>query len=134
MNHLQTLLNEIEAEAAQKSAEACANAALVELAGDICARINAAAEFDVCFPTWHLSPNHSRPSVTLQRHSGTSEADLITALELAGFAIEQTPARLCSLDRQRVYLMIAPGVDVLLHSLPLAIYSDANIEPLPEAA
>lgn len=134
MSHLQTLLHEIEATAVRESAEACANAALVELAGDLCARINAAAELDVCFPTWHLSPVHSRPCVTLQRNSGFTEADFITALELAGFSIEQTPARLCSLDRQRVYLMIAPGVDVLLHSLPLAIYSDANIEPLPEAA
>lgn len=136
MSHLQNLLTEIEAEAARKSAAACANAALIELAGDICQRINAAGEADTCFPTWHLE-HFPRPCVTLQKECGVTDGDFINALEAAGFAIEQLPARIASRNHlgyaSAVYLMIAPGVDALLRTLPQR-HAEALAQQLPEAA
>lgn len=135
MSHLQTLLDDIKREAAAKSSAAFRNAALVELAGEICARINAAGEIDVCFPTFHL--DMKRPCVTLQSASPATDADFINALEAAGLAIEQLPARIASRNHlgyaSAVYLMIAPGVDALLRTLPHR-HVDALAQQLPEAA
>lgn len=135
MSHLQTLLDDIKREAAAKSSAAFRNAALVELAGEICARINASGEIDVCFPTFHLDA--MRPCVTLQSASPATDADFINALEAAGFAIEQMPARIASRNHlgyaSAVYLMIAPGVDALLRTLPQR-HADALAQQLPEAA
>lgn len=136
MTHLQTLLDDIKREAAAKSSAAFRNAALVELAGAICARINASGEIDVCFPTFHLD-NIARPCVTLQSASPATDADFINALEAAGFAIEQLPARIANRNHlgyaTAVYLMIAPGVDALLRTLPQR-HADALAQQLPEAA
>lgn len=135
MSHLHNLLDDIKRDAAAKSSAAFRNAALVELAGEICARINAAGEIDVCFPTFHL--DMKRPCVTLQSASPATDADFINALEAAGFAIEQMPARIARRNHlgyaSAVYLMIAPGVDALLRTLPQR-HVDALAQQLPEAA
>ena len=87
MSYLQTYLEKIEAEAAEKSRIACANAALIELAAEVTARIHASAEMDVVFPSHHLiDPVEAekydiRSRVTLMKKGGVSNDELIDALE-----------------------------------------------------
>lgn len=118
MSHLQNLINEIEDEAATKIAKACANAALVEGASEICARINAAGNVDIAYICWHL--NSHRPSATLMSHEDRDD-ELLDAVEAAGYVIEQMPARVCRDAAGKVdcvYLMIAPAVELRVMPLP----------------
>ena len=91
MSYLQTYLEKIEADAAEESRIACANAALIELAAEVTARINASAELDVIFLSYHLIDPSEAEKVRhlLARHadekSDVSNDELIDALELAGF-------------------------------------------------
>lgn len=132
MSPLQTVLNQIEAEAAEKSALACANAALIELAADICQRINAAGEGDTCQIVWHL--NSYRPAATLMADLNATDDELIDAVEAAGFRIADLPARV---RRHRdgsidcVYLMIAPAVELRVEPKQNCVPIDVA---LPEAA
>lgn len=145
MSYLQQYLNEIEAEAAEKSRLACANAALIELAGDIVARINACGERDVVFPTYHLDCGGAHASVTLQKDLHVSNDTLIDALEIAGFPICHLPARVhrsVYSNVRHVYLMIAPGVELLIEpplprnaaGSPAANAAATHQEALPCAA
>lgn len=119
MTHLQNYLNEIEAEAAKQSQLACANAALIELAGDTLAKINAAADLDVAFLSYHLDKFHTTPSVTIQSRDQDA---FITALEAAGYRLHQLPVKVIRNyrfdDEIRVRVMIEPGVEALLRGLP----------------
>lgn len=151
MSYLQHYLETIEAEAAEKSRLACANAALIELAGDIVGRINASGERDVVYPSYHLIDPaetekydiHSR--VTLQKKHHLDNDELIDALEIAGFPVCHLPARveLNSWTRKReVFLLIAPGVELLIEpplprsaaGSPAANAVDNTEEALPCAA
>ncbi len=131
MSHLQTLLDDIKREAAAKSSAAFRNAALVELAGEICARINAAGDVDIAYICWHL--NSHRPSATLMSYVD-SDDELLDAVEAAGFVIEQMPARVCRDAAGKVecvYLMIAPAVELRVIPLPNRIPA---VVAMPEAA
>ena len=123
MSYLQNYLNTITERADNEIRLAHANAALVELAGDIMGRINAAGERDVVYPSYHLIDPaetekydiHSR--VTLQKKHHLDNDELIDALEAAGFPVCHLPARveLNSWTRKReVFLLIAPGVELLI--------------------
>lgn len=151
MSYLQTYLEKIEAEAAEKSRIACANAALIELAAEVTARINASAEIEVIFPSHHLIDPveaekydiHSR--VTLMKKGGASNDELIDALELAGFPICTLPARVernSFTGTREVFLLIAPAVELLIEpplprnaaGSPAANATETHEEALPCAA
>lgn len=136
MSYLQQHLNEIEAEAAEKSRLACANAALIELAGEVMAQINAAAERDVVFATYHLH-DPSRSGVTIQ----CLEADgqmAAAALVAAGYDLTG-PRRTFG---GAVFFAIDPQIDVRLPTPdpdryrvpPFAGRGNHLDEPLPCAA
>ncbi len=132
MSYLQTVLDEIEARAAKESALACANAALIDLAADICQRINAAGEGDTCQICWHL--NDHRPSATLMADRYATDDELLDAAEAAGFALAGLPARVCRDAAGKVdcvYLMIAPAVELRVMPLPNRMPA---VVALPEAA
>lgn len=151
MSYLQTYLEKIEAEAAEKSRIACANAALIELAAEVTARINASAELDVIFPSHHLIDPaetekydiHSR--VTLMKKGDVSNDELIDALELAGFPVCTLPARVernILTGKREVFLLIATGVDLRIEpplprnaaGSPAANATETHEEALPCAA
>lgn len=151
MIYLQQYLNTIEAEAAERSRIACANAALIELAAEVTARINASAEIDVVLPSYHLIDPveaekydiHSR--VTLLKKGGVSNDELIDALELAGFPICTLPARVkrnSLTGKREVFLLIAPAVELRIEpplprnaaGSPAANATEIHEEALPCAA
>lgn len=151
MIYLQQYLNTIEAEAAERSRLACANAALIELAAEVTARINASAEQDVIFPSYHLIDPaetekydiHSRVTLMKKRHITNDE--LIDAMEAAGFSICHLPAhveRNSLTGKREVYLMIAPGIELLIEpplpsnaaGSPAANATETHEEALPCAA
>lgn len=151
MNYLKTHLENITAEAAEKYRIACANAALIELAGDIVARINASAEQDAIFPSYHLiDPAETEKydihsCVTLMKKHHTTNDELIDAMEAAGFSICHLPAhveRNSLTGKREVFLMIAPGVELLIEpplprnaaGSPAANATETHEEALPCAA
>lgn len=137
MNYLQQYLDKIEAEAAEQSRFACANAALIERAGKTLAKINAAANTDIAFATYHIGANRFGPaSVTIQ---GRDQAEFIAALESAGYHLHQMPVevRKSSFDEIIVELVIEPGIEVLLRgetASGLAAAALLAAETLPCAA
>lgn len=117
MSYLQQYLNTIEAEAAERSRLACANAALIELAGEVMARINAAADRDAVHATYHLDLS-TGACVTLQKMPATSNDELIDALEAAGFPVCHLPVRIARnvfTGNREVYLMVAPRIELRMH-------------------
>lgn len=151
MSYLQQYLNTIEAEAAEKSRLACANAALIELAGEIMARINSAAERDTVFPSHHLiDPQEAKKyggqsQVTLIKYDWISNDELFDALEAADFPVCHLPARVernSYTGKREVFLLIAPGIQLVIEpplprsaaGSPAANAVDTTEEALPCAA
>lgn len=151
MSYLQTYLEKIEAEAAEKSRLASANAALIELAGEVMARINACAERDAVYPCYHLidpveaEKYDAHSCVTLMKKHHITNDELIDAMEAAGFPICQMPARV---ERNRftgtreVFLFVVPGVEMVIEpplprnaaGSPAANAAETHAEALPCAA
>ena len=127
MTYLQQYLNEIEAEAAKESRLACANADLIERAGEVLAKINAAAERDVVFATHHLYDPARRSGVTIQclEADGAMAAAAVVA---AGYDLT-VPRRTFG---GAVFFAIDPQIDVRLP--PFAERGNTLDEPLPCAA
>ena len=118
MTALQTLLDKIVAEAAEKSRVAIANADLIEHAAQLVAQINAVAGRDIAFLThhYHYTPMH----ITVQGYREDDKA-LLAALDSLGTPLDTW--RRC--DEQDAYLPLdRPGFECRL---------TAAILPLPRA-
>lgn len=151
MPYLTQYIEEITDRAAEKIRLAHANAALIELAGEVMARINDSADRDIVFPSHHLIDPaeaekydaHSR--VTLMKKHHITNDELIDAMEAAGFPICQMPARV---ERNRftgtreVFLLVVPGVEMVIEpplprnaaGSPAANAAETHEEALPCAA